>query len=233
MQNDPVMLAINKVEDRKSTVEVIALSVDEEAQFSDAFSEETAIEEISFHVFARPQRNVISTQLVKRVMFDTAATSSMSSDPARIKVSEKSPAPTMSISGFNSSTAPVAAVGENDDGVRELLVPDMPSDLVLLSAHAYTKLGGATILYPEGGSVCLLNDDENAEVREFMGKFKVLKNLIVENRTYRVVEEAMASEALSPADVNDDATLSDPVDEEAHSSTATRFFNSKIWMWYH
>ena len=79
-----------------------------------------------------------------------------------------------------------------------------------------------------GGSVCLLNDDENTEVREFMGKFTVLKNLIVENRTYRVVEEAMITEALTPADVNVEATLSGPVDEEAHNSTATRFFNSKI-----
>jgi hypothetical protein len=107
----------------------------------------------------------------------------------------------------------VTTVGQNEDGKTEYYVKSMPSDMVLLSAQEYAK-DGAAILLPESGMVVKMNDTERSHLIEYLKKFQVLKNLVVRNRTYHVLE-------------NDESALVS-ADEQAFSNSATKYFNSKI-----
>jgi hypothetical protein len=77
--------------------------------------------------------------------------------------------------------------------------------MVLLSAHDYASDGGA-ILMKDSGVVLRLSPVEKKAMESFVLQFEVTKNLIVRNRTYEVVSKV----------------------DEALSSTATRYFNTKV-----
>ena len=100
------------------------------------------------------------------------------------------------------------------EGSKTNFVEDMPSDMVLLSAHDYAK-DGAAILFGHYGVVLRLSQEEKERlesfVRDLSKRNEVLKELRVNGRTYEV---AQSSDLF--------------VSEEAMDSTATRYFNSKV-----
>lgn len=143
------------------------------------------------------------------VKFDTGCSRNMSGVPGRLHTTSTTQA---SVQGFNGALERVDAVGTNADSRMEYFLSSMPRNLVLLSGHEYAK-EGAAVLFPEDGRVVRLTAEEQAALREFLRPFPTVKELIVKNRTYEVRAAAADSNMCA---------------EEAHSSTATRFFNSKI-----
>jgi hypothetical protein len=83
----------------------------------------------------------------------------------------------------------VNAMGQNEDGRIEYFVKDMPSDMVLLSAQDYAK-EGAAVFFGTYEVVARLSDEEKKEfeayVKELSERNRVLKNLVVHERTYKV-----------------------------------------------
>ena len=118
----------------------------------------------------------------------------------------------ISVKGFNDTSSPAATLGLNSDSRPELFIPNMPSDLVLLCAADYTQQG-ATILLPNEGFVLALSPEEQQFLRSYAQDKPIQKQLTVRNNTYEV--------ASSPS-------LATPPLQQAHASTATRYFNSKI-----
>ncbi len=95
------------------------------------------------------------------------------------------------------------------------MIWDMPSDMVLLSPQDYAKKGAA-VLFGTYGVVWRLSDEEKKEfevyVKELSERNRVLKNLVVHERTYKVAHYSDSFQSI----------------EEAYDSTATRYFNSKV-----
>ena len=118
----------------------------------------------------------------------------------------------ISVKGFNDTSSPAATLGLNSDSRPELFIPNMPSDLVLLCAADYTQQG-ATILLPNEGFVLALSPEEQQFLRSYAQDKPIQKQLTVRNNTYEV--------ASTPS-------LATPLLQQAHASTATRYFNSKI-----
>jgi hypothetical protein len=110
------------------------------------------------------------------------------------------------IKGFNGNTSNVSEVGLNEDGKIEYFVNDMPSDMVLLSAHDYA-MDGAAILFDNSGVVLHLTKKEKKKLENYVKQFNVTKQLVVKNRTYEVKNDNV---------------------EQAMSNSATKYFNSKI-----
>ena len=96
----------------------------------------------------------------------------------------------------------------NRDEKREYFVKDMPSNLSLLCANMYAS-DGAAVLFKDEGFVLKLSDDELHIFKNFVAEFDVFKKLKVVNRTYEIDNTFVANEC-------------------AHSSTATRYFNTKV-----
>lgn len=149
------------------------------------------------------------------IKFDTACSRNMSGVPGRLLSQSSAHA---SVQGFNGALERVDAVGANEDNRMEYFLSSMPRNLVLLSGQEYAK-EGAAVLFPEDGRVIRLNAEEQTALREFLRPFPTVKDLIVKNRTYEV---------RAAADVAAAAFAADECPESALSSTATRFFNSKI-----
>ena len=155
-----------------------------------------------------------------RIKMDSGAARSMSGIPGRIRHSK--PVVDTQIIGFNGSLSAVSDVGQNEDFKQEYYVADMPEDLVLLSAHAYS-IGGAIILMEDGGAVLRMNKRELEEFKNIISKYKVFKQLCVKNRTYEVVGSVCDYAGLS---LSSDSLKHDY--SEANSATASRFFNTKV-----
>lgn len=149
------------------------------------------------------------------IKFDTACSRNMSGVPGRL-LSQSSA--NVSVQGFNGALERVDAVGANEDNRMEYFLSSMPRNLVLLSGQEYAK-AGAAVLFPEDGRVVRLSAEEQTALREFLRPFPTVKDLIVKNRTYEVC---------AAADVAAAACAADECPESALSSTATRFFNSKV-----
>eukprot|EP01036_Dinobryon_divergens_P039047 gene39047-51372_t len=143
------------------------------------------------------------------IKFDTACSHNMSGNSDRLYNTMPT---TISVKGFNDTSSPAATLGLNSDSRPELFIPNMPSDLVLLCAADYTKQG-ATILLPNEGFVLALSPEEQQFLRSYAQDKPIQKQLTVRNNTYEV--------ASSPS-------LATPPLQQAHASTATRYFNSKI-----
>lgn len=155
----------------------------------------------------------VSTPIIQQssqntIKFDSACSSNLSGDPQRLKNSH--PVDSLRIKGFNNSTSSVALVGFNSDGKKEYYVPNMPPNLVLLCAQQYSS-DGASILLPNEGFVLSLTAEDQRYLKNFAETHHISKHLIVKNNTYEVSQTSL----LSP-------------EEEAYSSTATKFFNSKV-----
>ena len=146
--------------------------------------------------------------------FDTACSRNMPGVEGRIRRSFGS-VKDVAIRGFNGSISYVNDMGQNEDGRMEYFVKDMPSDMVLLSAQDYKKKGAA-VLFGTYGVVLRLSDEEKKEfeayVKELSERNRVLKNLVVHERTYEVAHYSDSFQSI----------------EEAYDSTATRYFNSKV-----
>ena len=180
---------------------VLALTADETEELSGSLSleEECVVSEESI-AFA-------AAQVIK---FDTACTSNMSGIRGRIGPSI-GPTMNLGIKGFNESISKVDSIGVNEDGKREYFVSAMPSHLALLCANSYVK-DGAAVLFPGDGKVLRMTEDEQQRLRVFIEQFPITKSLMVHNNTYEVAQSA---------------AVVVPVDD-CNSSTATRYFNSKV-----
>ena len=153
------------------------------------------------------------------VKLDTACSKNMSGVPGRLDPSTMYVRDVM-IKGFNNSVSSAATAGLNEDRKEEYFVASMPRNLALLCAHEYTK-EGATVLFPDNGVVIKLNKAEQEQLREFIRPFPLVKKLVVRNRTYEVDPDPNTS----PPDYSDTTAFSS---EECNSSTASRYFNSKV-----
>jgi hypothetical protein len=89
---------------------------------------------------------------VKEIM-DSGASKSMSGNERRLKSLE---AIDIAIRGFNDSKSFAESIGINEDGERELYIPSMPDDLVLLCLHDYAKKG-CVYMTEDGGKVYQLS----------------------------------------------------------------------------
>jgi hypothetical protein len=116
-------------------------------------------------------------------------------------------------------------MGVNADGKEEYYVEDMPKHLTLLCANAYCT-DGCAVLFEDGGLVLRMTKAELAALKEFLSSYPVKKHLVVNNRTYEVDHQA-TPEALTVIEV-DEERARDPVQEDAHSGIASRFFNTKV-----
>ena len=149
------------------------------------------------------------------IKFDSACSRNMSGVPDRLQ-SSTTPADDIGIKGFNNSISYAKSIGLNSDNKTELYVPSMPSNLVLLSAHDYAKDGCALLFENFGLLLKLTPQEKNSLLSTIAYKYPVDKVLTVTNNTYEVLQTPHASISnISSTDI-------------AHSSTASRFFNSKI-----
>jgi hypothetical protein len=166
------------------------------------------------------------------IKFDSAASTCMSSRAERIvgpahgnnTPTQADPVP---VAGFDGSIQYSSRVGLNADGKRELYVPSMPSSLVLLCAHAYAS-EGAAILLRDGGVVLRLQDNQIQDLKEFISKYPKVKTLTVSNRTYNVVEGADESQSAPQQQLIPAVTQQPSAVDTAFSSSANRYFNSKV-----
>jgi hypothetical protein len=136
-------------------------------------------------------RKQISTDQTKylpivRKILDSGANNSMSSDIRRLDAIE---AIDVAIRGFNGSRSGATAVGINSDGVRELHVPSMPEDLVLLCMQDYAKKG-MVFLHRDGGYVVEMTEWQKEAIMKYLESFPILLKLAVKNKVYEVVDES-------------------------------------------
>ena len=69
---------------------------------------------------------------------------------------------------------------------------------------------------------------ELAALKELLSSYPVVKHLVVNNRTYEVDKTQLATpEAMTVIEVDEERARS-PVQEDALSGIATRFFNTKV-----
>ena len=159
--------------------------------------------------------------------FDTGASRCMSGDPRRTLHSKRPLQTAVRITGFNSTRSTPTSMGMNADGKDEYYVEDMPKHLTLLCAHAYCT-DGCAVLYEDGGLVLRMTKAELAALKEFLSSYPVVKHLVVNNRTYEVDNTQLATpEAMTVIEVDGERARS-PVQEDALSGIATRFFNTKV-----
>jgi hypothetical protein len=116
--------------------------------------------------------------------FDSCASRCMSGSPNRIIIERPMLNP-VQIKGFNNTTSEPSKFGLNKDFQEEYYVKDMPSNLTLLCAHAYSRQG-CSFLFDDGGLVLKLNTSELHELKDFISKYPVLKHLSVKDRTYQI-----------------------------------------------
>ena len=157
--------------------------------------------------------------------FDSGASRCMSGDPNRIVASRPLSRP-VRITGFNGIRSSPTSMGVNADGKEEYYVEDMPSHLTLLCANAYCQ-DGCAVLFEDGGLVLKMTKAELAALKDFLSTYPVVKQLIVNNRTYEVDHQVDAPEALTVIEVVE-GRHGDLVPEDALSGIATRFFNTKV-----
>ena len=151
------------------------------------------------------------------IKFDSACSKNMSGNPSRLLPSTVNSTNNIRVKGFNNTVSPATSIGRNEDNKSELYVPSMPSNLVLLSAHDYAKDGCALLFEDFGILVQLTESEKQSFIQSLINRYPITKFLKVVNNTYEVVN------------LTDSPLLStDPVTESAHSSTASRYFNSKI-----
>ena len=148
---------------------------------------------------------------------DSGASANMSGSKDRL-VQELPLDDTVKIVGFNGTMSSPQQLGLNRDGKREYYVPSMPENMALLSAHSYAQ-DGAVVLFEVGGAVLQLSSSERNAFQYDLLKYKKVKNLCVNNRTYEVCQ----SNDTVKYDKNEFTTA-----EEANSNTAVRFFNNKV-----
>lgn len=152
------------------------------------------------------------------IKFDSACSRNMSGIKERTKFGNKQEfSENIIVKGFNGNTSQVNKVGLNEDGKIEYYIQDMPSDMVLLCAHDYAK-EGAAILFENSGVVLRLSLKEKNQLMMYIDKFIATKRLIVNNRTYEI----------DNSNNNINTVLNK--DEQAMSNTATKFFNSKVYV---
>jgi hypothetical protein len=149
------------------------------------------------------------------IKFDSACSKNMSGNPSRLLPSTVNSTNNIRVKGFNNTVSPATSIGRNEDNKSELYVPSMPSNLVLLSAHDYAK-DGCALLFEDFGILVQLTESEKQSFIQ-INRYPITKFLKVVNNTYEVVN---LTDSLLPS--------TDPVTESAHSSTASRYFNSKI-----
>ena len=157
--------------------------------------------------------------------FDSGASRCMSGDPNRIVHSRPLPRP-VRITGFNGNRSSPTSMGVNADGKEEYYVEDMPSHLTLLCANAYC-CDGCAVLFEDGGLVLRMTKAELVALKDFLSSYPVVKQLIVNNRTYEVDHRVDTPEAMTVIDVDEDRA-GDLEPEDALSGIATRFFNTKV-----
>jgi hypothetical protein len=145
--------------------------------------------------------------------FDTGCSRTISSDIGRLVVKQEMSDSGVNIVGFNGSRSQVTAVGLNDEGLVEYYVPEMPTGLVLVCAHDYTKNDGVVILREKDGFALNLNAEEKKILEDkIIKRSKLIKKLKVSKNTYEV----------------DNEVVSPNKNEVCMSSVATRYFNSSI-----
>ena len=157
--------------------------------------------------------------------FDSGASRCMSGDPNRLVQSRPLQKP-VRITGFNGNRSTPTSMGVNVDGKEEYYVEDMPPHLTLLCANAYCH-DGCAVLFEDGGLVLRMTKEELAALKDFLSSYPVVKQLVVNNRTYEVDHRVAAPEALTVIEVVEERERS-PVQEDALSGIATRFFNTKV-----
>jgi hypothetical protein len=153
------------------------------------------------------------------IKFDSACSRNMSGNPSRLVPSTVTSVNNIRVKGFNNTISPANSLGRNEDNKTELFVPSMPSNLVLLSAHDYAK-DGCALLFDDFGILIKLTESEKKQsfIESLINRYPITKFLKVVNNTYEVVN---LTEYLNPPQDS-------VVTESAHSSTASRYFNSKI-----
>ena len=148
---------------------------------------------------------------------DSGASANMSGSKDRL-VQELPLDDNVKIVGFNGTMSSPEHLGLNRDGKKEYYVPSMPENVALLSAHSYA-LDGAVVLFDDGGAVLQLSSSDRTEFQNDLQKYKKVKSLCVNNRTYEVCQSndtaKCTNNGFTPA-------------EEANSNTAVRFFNNKV-----
>ena len=157
--------------------------------------------------------------------FDSGASRCMSGDPSRIARSQPL-SRSVRITGFNGIGSSPTSMGVNADGKEEYYVEDMPAHLTLLCANAYCQ-DGCAVLFADGGLVLRMTKAELAALKEFLRNYPVVKQLKVHNRTYEVDQRDATHEAMTIIEVDEDR-MRGPMQEDALSGTAARFFNTKV-----
>ena len=157
--------------------------------------------------------------------FDTGASRCMSGDPDRITSSQPLSRP-VRITGFNGNRSTPTSMGVNADGKEEYYVEDMPPHLTLLCANAYCH-DGCAVLFEDGGLVLRMTKAELAALKEFLSAYHVVKHLTVNNRTYEVDQQVTTHEAMTVIEVEEER-MREPMQEDALSGIAARFFNTKV-----
>jgi hypothetical protein len=152
----------------------------------------------------------LPTEIIK---FDTACSGNMSGIKGRITINSKLNEK-IKIKGFNDSISYVDSIGVNNDGKREYFVSSMPSNLTLLCAYDYIR-DGAAVLFPSNGVVLRMTEAESNSLQEYIKSFSCAKRLIVKNRTYEV----------DPSETCDEIA---GLEDEANSSSASKYFNTKV-----
>lgn len=147
------------------------------------------------------------------VKFYTACSRNMSGNSGRI-VPDTMLIKNVSIKGFIGSVSTPSAIERNEDNKMEYFVQSMPHNLALLCAQDYVT-DGAAILFPNDGQVIRMSSEEREALRDYIAAFPTIKRLVVRNRTYEVDSD----------DVDSNCSV---VQESAFSSTATRYYNSKV-----
>ncbi len=213
-------------------VEFLDLSVTEEAEFSDTlgFEEECLValedsddDQCDQSTIELESGYLVNASVAVTEKFDSAASANMSGVVGRIRNVTK-PQRRIRINGFNSSSSMVESVGINSDGRREYFVQSMPPNLVLLCANDYAH-SGAVVLLPDSGRVLQLSESQQAEFLNYIQQFNTVLDLTVHNRTYEVCRKSVEH---SSNTVNSFGDSSVSGCENAHSGTATRYFNSKV-----
>ena len=147
--------------------------------------------------------------------FDSGASRCMSGNPDRLSTIQ--PLKRIRIVGFNNTHSEPTSYGLNSDNKEEYYVSDMPSNLTLLCANAYCQ-DGCAVLFANDGLVLQMSESELNDLKEFLMKYPVMKNLKVNNRTYEIDNKGV--------EVADDVDMS--ITEAAYQGTAARFFNTKV-----
>jgi hypothetical protein len=187
------------------------INLDDVANYIFSSNNTSELERINPYCFSLSD-SIYQTPPILRLKIDSGCSRSVSGIPGRL--SNDHPItydPPISITGFNNSTSSVTAQGINSDSKIEYYVKSMPSNLALLCAADYAQ-DGAIILLKDKGYILDLSDLDLNNLIKYILNFKISKNLIVRGNTYEV-------------DFSNDYVNLPSV---AYSSTANKYFNSKI-----